>query len=508
MTAASEEKAIVVTPREAQPSRQGPAENFTGSVRVDQQFQASAPGRVLGARVTFEPGARTAWHSHPLGQTLIVTSGVGRVQRWGDPVDEIRPGDLVWIPAGQKHWHGASPTTAMTHIAIVETLDGKSSDWMEKVTDEQYGAPVRPRPAGRGGPGCGSRRPADAGAAHHGRLRAQAGAAHRRRALRRRVGAPAALPARPQPRDDQRAHRHEPARPAPLAPRPRPGQRRHRGGDRRVDHAPGLLRGLAERGHGGDGGEGSLREEVREAVAGAVQSREESAHGKSARSRCCADRPCSPSSRLRASSGTASGVAAQALTDLQTPDTPLVLKAQGSFFVGGEKAEQTQVELGGLGPGGPHHRQPDVRAVHGAAGRRRQRPGGDGPRRDPDRQVVGDDAGRSDGLGRVLRAQGPSGVRAGPGGARAIGLQPGRLQQRARGHGAGGQPARPGCDSATRSSGRTSASARSLALPSRTVSSRWPPWTSSRSRACPTSASAACPRPTRRSRRCRISPVS
>ena len=146
MVPASDENAIVVTRSEAQSSRQGPAENFTGSVRVDQRFQASAPGRVLGARVTFEAGARTAWHSHPLGQTLIVTSGVGRVQRWGDPVDEIRPGDLVWIPPGQKHWHGASPTTAMTHIAIVETLDGKSSDWMEKVTDEQYGAPLRPGP--------------------------------------------------------------------------------------------------------------------------------------------------------------------------------------------------------------------------------------------------------------------------------------------------------------------------------------------------------------------------
>lgn len=152
MAAASEGRAIVVTRSEAQTSRPGPAENFTGSVRVDQQFQAGVPGRVLGARVTFEPGARTAWHSHPLGQTLIVTSGVGRVQRWGDPVDEIRPGDLVWIPAGQKHWHGASPTTGMTHIAIVELLDGKSADWMEKVTDEEYGAPVRPRPAAAAAP--------------------------------------------------------------------------------------------------------------------------------------------------------------------------------------------------------------------------------------------------------------------------------------------------------------------------------------------------------------------
>ena len=143
-------QAIVVTRSEAQSPRQGPAENFTGSVRVEQQFQASVPGRASGARVTFEPGARTAWHSHPLGQTLLVTSGVGRVQRWGDPVDEIRPGDVVWIPAGQKHWHGASPTTAMSHIAIGESLDGKSVDWMEKVTDEQYGAALRPRPAAAG----------------------------------------------------------------------------------------------------------------------------------------------------------------------------------------------------------------------------------------------------------------------------------------------------------------------------------------------------------------------
>ena len=145
--AGTAEKAIVVTRSDAQSSRQGAAENFTGSVHVDQEFQASAPGRASGARVTFEPGARTAWHSHPLGQTLIVTSGVGRVQRWGDPVDEIRPGDVVWIPPGQKHWHGASPTTSMSHIAIAERLDGKSVDWMEKVTDEQYAAPLRPQPA-------------------------------------------------------------------------------------------------------------------------------------------------------------------------------------------------------------------------------------------------------------------------------------------------------------------------------------------------------------------------
>ena len=152
MTAASGEKAVVVTPREAQPSRQAPAENFTGSVRVDQQFQADAPGRVLGARVTFEPGARTAWHSHPLGQTLIVTSGVGRVQRWGDPVEEIRTGDLVWIPAGQKHWHGASPTTAMTHVAIVERSTARAPTGWRRSPTSSTGAPVRPRPAAAAAP--------------------------------------------------------------------------------------------------------------------------------------------------------------------------------------------------------------------------------------------------------------------------------------------------------------------------------------------------------------------
>jgi 4-carboxymuconolactone decarboxylase len=139
----AEEAPIGVTRAETQAARRGPAENFTGSVRIDQAFQATAPGRTFGGRVTFEPGARTAWHSHPLGQTLIVTSGVGRVQRWGDPIDEIRAGDVVWIPPGQKHWHGAAPTTAMSHLAIVEQLDGKNTDWMEKVTDEQYGRPVR-----------------------------------------------------------------------------------------------------------------------------------------------------------------------------------------------------------------------------------------------------------------------------------------------------------------------------------------------------------------------------
>ncbi len=142
-TSVQDSQQIRITRSGSQPSRQGPAENFTGSVRVETPFQANAPARTSGALVTFEPGARSAWHSHPLGQTLIVTSGVGRVQRWGDPVDEIRQGDVVWIPPGQKHWHGAAPTTAMSHIAIVEQLDGKTTDWMEKVSDAQYGAPLR-----------------------------------------------------------------------------------------------------------------------------------------------------------------------------------------------------------------------------------------------------------------------------------------------------------------------------------------------------------------------------
>jgi quercetin dioxygenase-like cupin family protein len=122
----------------SQPSAQGPAEWFNGRVRIDSLFQAPAPARGLGASVTFEPGARTAWHTHPLGQTLIVTAGCGLVQSWGGPVRMIRPGDVVWCPPGEKHWHGATPATAMTHIAIVEVLDGKSADWMEKVADDVY----------------------------------------------------------------------------------------------------------------------------------------------------------------------------------------------------------------------------------------------------------------------------------------------------------------------------------------------------------------------------------
>ncbi|MBV8774612.1 MAG: cupin domain-containing protein [Deltaproteobacteria bacterium] len=119
------------------PSRKGPADNFTGSVRADPLFEPPEPSRVFGVLVTFEPGARSAWHTHPLGQTLIVTSGCGWTQCWGEPKEEIRPGDVIWCPPGKKHWHGATATTAISHIAIVEKLNGKAVDWMEKVSDKQ-----------------------------------------------------------------------------------------------------------------------------------------------------------------------------------------------------------------------------------------------------------------------------------------------------------------------------------------------------------------------------------
>jgi quercetin dioxygenase-like cupin family protein len=123
----------------SRPSATGPEEYFTGVVRQDPLFQPTEPARTIGLAVTFEPGARTAWHTHPLGQTLIVTAGVGLAQREGGPVEEIRPGDVVWFAPGEKHWHGASPTVAMTHIAVHERLDGKHVDWLEKVSDADYG---------------------------------------------------------------------------------------------------------------------------------------------------------------------------------------------------------------------------------------------------------------------------------------------------------------------------------------------------------------------------------
>jgi quercetin dioxygenase-like cupin family protein len=138
---------MTIKRRGSQPSSKGPAENFIGNVRIDPLFEAPDPARARGASVTFEPGARTAWHTHPLGQTLIVTSGCGWVQSEGGPKTEIRPGDVIWCASKEKHWHGATPTTAMTHIAIQEQLDGKVVEWMEKVSDEQYQAV---QPAGKG----------------------------------------------------------------------------------------------------------------------------------------------------------------------------------------------------------------------------------------------------------------------------------------------------------------------------------------------------------------------
>lgn len=133
--------ALQIARNGSQPSARGPAANFSGTVRVDPLFpKPNGPTRATGSYVTFEPGARTAWHTHPLGQTLVVTAGAGRVQRWGDPVQAIGPGDVVWIPPGQKHWHGAAPTTAMTHIAITELSEGKAVDWLEKVMDAEYSA--------------------------------------------------------------------------------------------------------------------------------------------------------------------------------------------------------------------------------------------------------------------------------------------------------------------------------------------------------------------------------
>jgi len=127
-----------ITRNGSQASVEGPEDWFTGRVRIDPLFQTEEPGRTAGASVTFEPGARTAWHTHPLGQTLIITSGSGRVQREGGPIVEVNPGDVVWFPAGEKHWHGAAPDKAMTHIAIQEAKDGTAVDWLEKVSDEQY----------------------------------------------------------------------------------------------------------------------------------------------------------------------------------------------------------------------------------------------------------------------------------------------------------------------------------------------------------------------------------
>jgi quercetin dioxygenase-like cupin family protein len=138
VSATESSQAINITRGGSQLSRQGGAKTFTGTVRIDPLFNATPPSRMSGGRVTFEPGARTAWRTHPLGQTLIVTAGSGWIQQWGSPIQEIREGDVVWIPPARKHWHGATATTGMTHIAVQEHLDGKNVEWMEKVSDEQY----------------------------------------------------------------------------------------------------------------------------------------------------------------------------------------------------------------------------------------------------------------------------------------------------------------------------------------------------------------------------------
>ena len=151
-TSGGEAPSIQIARRGTQPARTGSADRFTGAVRIDPLFEAHNPSHAAGSSVIFAPGARTAWHSHPVGQILIVTAGVGRVQQWDGPMEEIRQGDVVRIPAGVKHWHGASPNTAMTHIAVVERLDGKTVDWLEKVSDAQYAAPVQAQVPASGGP--------------------------------------------------------------------------------------------------------------------------------------------------------------------------------------------------------------------------------------------------------------------------------------------------------------------------------------------------------------------
>lgn len=150
------DQAIQVTRSGGQPAQAAPADYFTGTARIDSPFLASASGQTRGARVTFEPGARTAWHTHPRGQLLIVTAGTGKVQRWGDAAIEIRQGDIVWIPAGQKHWHGAAPNSGMSHLGITEQLDGKSVDWMEKVSDEHYATQAGDRAQASAGAARGS----------------------------------------------------------------------------------------------------------------------------------------------------------------------------------------------------------------------------------------------------------------------------------------------------------------------------------------------------------------
>ena len=264
-SASAEAQTMVITRGGSRAVRPAPAENFTGSARVEMLFEALDPSHASGGSVTFEPGARTAWHSHPRGQTLIITAGTGRVQRWGDPIEEIRAGDVVRIPAGQKHWHGASPQASMTHIAITEHRDGTAVQWMEKVNDEQYnGSPAIPR-SGRPTPAQPqvspnsslnrrvSRRAPQTVGTGAATDRARPRDADRRRAVRRCVAAARVVATRPQPGDHlgPDCDRKAGAARRPLGPRARQRRTAQRG--LRSSGAPGDVLRLAERGLGARG---------------------------------------------------------------------------------------------------------------------------------------------------------------------------------------------------------------------------------------------------------------
>ena len=289
----AEAQTVIITRGGSRAVRPGPAENFTGGVRVEMLFEALDPSHASGGSVTFEPGARTAWHSHPRGQILIVTAGTGRVQRWGDPIEEIRAGDVVRIPAGEKHWHGASPQASMTHIAITEHRDGTAVQWMEKVSDEQYNAlPSRPRDKHSTSANAGPVPTFESAARLHGAVgtaaaedRARPCDAHRRRAVRRCVEAARVVATRPQPGDHLGLDRDGQARAAcrPLGPGARQRCAAQRG--LRPTGAPGDLLRLAERGLGARGLRAGLH-------------RAEGRHGGTARRG-----PASSSSRLRRGAG-------------------------------------------------------------------------------------------------------------------------------------------------------------------------------------------------------------
>jgi 4-carboxymuconolactone decarboxylase len=249
-----EQEAIRITRSGSQPAQPVPADNFTGAARIGSSFQTAAPARLSGAQVTFEPGARTAWHTHPLGQTLIVTAGTGRVQRWGDPVDEIRQGDVVWIPPGQKHWHGAAPNSSMTHIAIVEQLDGKTVEWMEKVSDAQYGAPLGGKAESTG-----------AGAQPRPSQAAIGDFAPKLAELTDKVlyGDIWERPELSKPGDRGGAGRFESSGPTPVASSHRERKRSHAAGVDRDHHSPGVLCRLAKRRERNWRREGSFRAEMK-----------------------------------------------------------------------------------------------------------------------------------------------------------------------------------------------------------------------------------------------------